>query len=68
MTKEACLQGVGLSLLPQFCCTNEIKNGDLVNVLPKYQTAPEREVYVVYPDKKFTPLKVRKFIDLLEDN
>jgi len=66
--KEACLQGFGLGLLPEFCCAKEIKSGDLVNVLPEYKSSPERGVYVIYPDKKFIPLKVRKFIDLLESH
>ena len=66
MMKEACIKGVGLSLLPQFCCRTEIKDGDLIHILPGYPAAPERGVYVVYPDKKFMPLKVRKLIDLLE--
>lgn len=68
MMKEACLQGVGLGLLPEFCCAKEIKSGDLINVLPEYKSSPERGVYVIYPDKKFIPLKVRKFIDLLESH
>ena len=68
MMKEACLEGVGTALLPQFCCESEITRGRLVHILPEYPTAPERGVYVVYPDKKFTPLKVRKFIDILQVN
>lgn len=66
MMKEACVAGVGAALLPEFCCKEEIEAGRLVHILPSYPAAPERGVYVVYPDKKFTPLKVRKFIDLLE--
>ena len=31
-----------------------------------YQTGLERGVYVIYPDKKFMPLKVRKFINILQ--
>lgn len=68
MMKEACIEGVGAALLPQFSCEAEIRSGDLVHILPKYKTAPERGVYVVYPDKKFMPLKVRKFIDTLEQS
>ncbi len=68
MMKEACIEGVGAALLPQFSCEAEIKSGDLIQILPKYKTAPERGVYVIYPDKKFMPLKVRKFIDMLQQN
>ena len=66
MMKEACLEGVGAAQLPQFCCDSNIMDGSLIHILPEYSTAPERGVYVIYPDKKFMPLKVRKFIDILE--
>ena len=66
MMKEACLAGVGAALLPKFSCEYEIANKNLIHILPAYQTAPERGVYVIYPDRKFLPLKVRKFIDILQ--
>ena len=66
MMKEACLEGVGAAQLPQFCCDSNIMDGSLMHILPEYSTAPDRGVYVIYPDKKFMPLKVRKFIDILE--
>lgn len=66
MMKEACVAGVGSAVLPKFCCEKEIAKGDLIEILPEYETAPERGVYVIYPDKKFLPLKVRKFIDILQ--
>lgn len=68
MMKEACIESVGAALLPQFTCEAEIRSGDLIHILPEYSTAPERGVYVIYPDKKFMPLKVRKFIDMLQQH
>lgn len=67
MMKEACLEGVGMAALPLFSCSAELAAGQLVHLLPDYPISPERGVYVVYPDKTFVPLKVRAFIDLLED-
>lgn len=66
MMKQACLAGVGCAVLPHFCCERELANGELIELLPGCKTAPERGVYVIYPDKKFLPLKVRKFIDILQ--
>lgn len=71
MMKEACLEGVGISLLPKFSCDTEIKNGDLIQIRPDYPTSPERHVYVIYlyviyPDRKFIPVKIRKLIDILQ--
>lgn len=67
MMKEACVEGVGVALLPQFSCKAELEEGALVPLLPDYTTAPERGVYVVYPDKSFVPSKVLKFIEILQD-
>ena len=68
MMKEACLAGVGVSLLPQFCCVQELKEGRLVHLLPDYNLTPARGIYVIYPDKNFVPLKVRMFIDMLQEH
>lgn len=68
MMKAACIEGVGAALLPQFSCMSEVQDGKLIQILPDYKTTPERGVYVIYPNKKFMPLKVRKFIDMLQQN
>jgi DNA-binding transcriptional LysR family regulator len=34
-------------------------------LLPNYKLLPERGIYAIYPDKRYLPLKVRKFIDYL---
>ena len=66
MMKEACLKGVGIALLPKFCCEAELDRGELVHILLQYPSSPMRGVYVVCPDKNFVPLKVRKLIEILQ--
>ena len=63
MMLEACLRGVGVAILPDFSCAQALADGKLVRVLPQLETSPDRGIYVVYPDKRFVPLKVRAFID-----
>ena len=63
MMLEACLRGVGVSILPHFSCAEALADGRLVRLLPQLETSPDRGIYVVYPDKRFVPLKVRAFID-----
>ena len=63
MMLEACLRGVGVAILPDFSCAEALADGRLVRVLPQLETSPDRGIYVVYPDKRFVPLKVRAFID-----
>ena len=65
MMLEACLAGVGVALLPLFSCAEALADGRLVRLLPSFDTVPDRGIYVVYPDKRFVPLKVRSFIDVI---
>ena len=67
MMREACLRGVGIALLPSFCCESHLQSGTLMRLLPAIETSPDRGIHVVYPDRRFLPLKVRAFIDILEN-
>lgn len=67
MLVESALRGIGYARVPSFAVNKHIKNGRLIHLLPEYKSLPERSVYAIYPDKRFLPLKVRKFIDLLSD-
>ena len=68
MMLEACLRGVGIALLPSFCCEDQLASGDLIRLLPDVETSPDRGIYAIYPDRRFLPLKVQAFIDILEDS
>lgn len=59
-----CLAGNGIVRLPSFVITDEIKNGDLVEVLPDYKRH-KIGIYLVYPSRKHMSLKVRSFIDFV---
>ena len=65
MMLEACLAGVGVAILPHFSCADVLASGHLRRLLPGFETVPDRGIYVVYPDKRFVPLKVRSFIDVI---
>ena len=65
MMLEACLAGVGVAILPHFSCADTLASGHLRRLLPGFETVPDRGIYVVYPDKRFVPLKVRSFIDVI---
>lgn len=68
MMREACMAGIGLAILPAFSCQEDLDDGTLIRVLPQYETAPLRGIYAVYPDRRFLPLKVGAFIELLEES
>lgn len=67
MMLESTSRSVGFSLLPAFACQQQIDDGSLVRILADHTPTPHRSIYAIYPDRRFLPLKVRKFIDLLRD-
>ena len=65
MMLDACIEGVGVAILPHFSCADALASGRLVRLLSAFDTVPDLGIYVVYPDKRFVPLKVRSFIDVI---
>jgi len=62
--KFAVLQGIGMSLLPDYMCHEELGNGRLVAILPGW--APQAAVFhAVYPTRRGLVPAVRKFLDFL---
>ena len=66
MLLESTIKGIGTTELPAMV-EDHIESGALIRLLCEYECLPERAIYAIYPDKRFLPLKVRKFIDLLYD-
>lgn len=67
MLLESTMKGIGFVRASAFSVNEHLKEGRLIHLLPKYQSIAERGVYAMYPDKRFLPERVRKFIDLLSD-
>lgn len=65
MMLEACRKGIGLAVLPAFSCREEIDRGTVLRLFPDLESAPERGIYAIYPDRRYLPLKVGRFIDVL---
>ncbi len=62
---QACLQGLGLAVLPIFTAATYLNAGQLIHVLPEYKTHPALAIHVVYPQNRYLSTKVRLFIDWL---
>lgn len=62
--KSAALDGVGVALLPEMICAEELKAGLLRVVLPKWSTDPG-EIQAVFPTRRGMLPAVRAFIDYL---
>jgi DNA-binding transcriptional LysR family regulator len=65
MQVDACLAGIGVSVLPIFSAHQYIKSGRLVRILPELKTEPERGIYAMYPQNRYLSTRTRLFIEWL---
>ncbi|HAS62246.1 MAG TPA: LysR family transcriptional regulator, partial [Vibrio sp.] len=61
---KACIDGLGVAVLPEFICREHFETGKLVRLLPNY-TMPEVEVSLVYADRQLMPKRKKALIDYL---
>ena len=62
-----CLQGRGIAWRSTWEVQADIAQGRLVEVLADY-AAPPNGIYVVFPQRKHLPLRVRLWVDFLKDH
>lgn len=67
MQLEACLQGLGIALLPAFVASEHLDSGALLQVLPEFVTYPQRGIYALFPQNRHLAIRVRLFIDWLSE-
>jgi DNA-binding transcriptional LysR family regulator len=66
ITHDSVLEGLGLSLLPEYIVAGDLAAGRLVRLLPEYK-GKQRWLYAIYPRERQLPLKTSLFIDFLRD-
>ncbi|MGB1092114.1 MAG: substrate binding domain-containing protein, partial [Oceanobacter sp.] len=64
MELSLCMAGHGIARMPSFLFTNEIENGQLIELFPDYQPL-HIDIYLIYPSRKHMSAKVRCFIDFV---
>jgi DNA-binding transcriptional LysR family regulator len=64
--RRAALADHGLVLQPDFIVGDDLRRGDLVEVMRQYRSI-EVGIYAAYPSRKNLPLKTRRLIDFLAD-
>ena len=57
--------GFGIARVPDFVVENNLKNGELVRLLDKYEPESPVTMYIVYPHARHLASKVRVFVDFL---
>ncbi|MDM0111103.1 LysR family transcriptional regulator [Variovorax sp. J22R133] len=65
--KFAVVAGIGASMLPDYMCQSEIRNGLLAEVLPGWGPTPGIS-HAMFPARRALVPAVRKLIDFLADN
>ncbi|MBV1910233.1 MAG: LysR family transcriptional regulator [Kangiellaceae bacterium] len=69
MTASA-VANLGIALLPDWLCRDEIANGQLIDLFPEYECAAadfDTSTWLVYPSNDYMPLKLSVFIDCLKE-
>ncbi|MFT4059921.1 MAG: LysR family transcriptional regulator [Legionella sp.] len=62
--KQATLADLGIALLPQEYCQQEINQGKLIHILPEWSLGTAN-LYMIYPSKRGLIPAVRHFIDFV---
>ncbi len=69
--QESAESDAGIALLPNWAIKDELKTKKLISILPNWQVAGadfDTSIWLVYPSKRFLPVKTRAFIDYLLAN
>lgn len=64
LQRESAICGLTLCALPRFFIHKDMQSGSLVEVLEDW-SLPLSHLYILYPEKRLLPLKVRVLIDFL---
>jgi DNA-binding transcriptional LysR family regulator len=63
----AAVEGVGVCRLPELYVREHLRRGRLVPLLEQFRSEP-LPVWMVYPGARYTPAKVRLFVDYFAEN
>ncbi|WP_261904396.1 LysR family transcriptional regulator [Vibrio fortis] len=61
---SACLDGLGIAVLPEFICREHFESNKLVQLLPDY-TMPGVTLSLVYAERQLMPKRKKVFIDYI---
>lgn len=61
---KACIDGLGIAVLPEFICREHFASGALVRLLPQYKM-PQVQVSLVYADRQLMPKRKKVMIEYL---
>lgn len=65
IARDLAISGLGVSLVPTYCITDELKAGALVQVLSSWKL-PSQTIRALYPHSRLQATKVKVFIDFMQ--
>ena len=67
LTRRAVASGFGIGFLPMLSAAPMINSGELVCLLDDYELLPKRDIYVVYPSKKYLSKKAQRLLNFIKE-
>lgn len=61
--RDACAQGIGITINSTWSAREQLNKGELIEVLPNYPLVSQTDIWAVYPSSRQLAPKVRAFID-----
>ncbi|WP_281543713.1 LysR family transcriptional regulator [Grimontia sp. SpTr1] len=61
--RDACIEGIGISVCSNWAVHEQLERGELVRVLENFQLESDTAIWAVYPSSRQLAPKVRAFID-----
>ncbi|MGH1373764.1 MAG: LysR family transcriptional regulator [Cellvibrionaceae bacterium] len=65
--RDAGSNGLGVTLCSNWCCYEQLKRGELVEILKDFPLTSKTNIWAVYPSSRLLAPKVRVFIDHLSE-
>lgn len=65
--RDAAVSGLGITVSSTWCCYQQLRSGELVQVLSDYPLNSNTAIWAVYPSSRLLAPKVRVFIDYFAD-
>ncbi|MCQ8878016.1 LysR family transcriptional regulator [Pseudoalteromonas shioyasakiensis] len=65
--RDACAQGIGITLMSTWCAYEKLKSGELVQILEDHPLISHTAIWAVYPSARLLAPKVRAFIDYFSE-
>jgi len=65
--RDACVGGLGITICSAWCAYEQLRSGELVQILKDYPLVSDTAIWAVYPSSRMLAPKVRAFIDYFSE-